>query len=530
MQNGFFKLVNAPGGYGIKIIPPKDGGEGIQIGEVVNYLDTAGIGFDISVLKQLVQSDTETVYFLERKECPAYDETYQIQVESDNMSATVRFFPPSDTGKRITFDDIFRELNKRNISTGIQMQILQEHFQSEGIYCTDLVVAKGREPRHGTDASIEYYFNTNVHIQPTMREDGSVDYFNLNVINHCRKGDVLARIIPENPGDYGMNIYGNRIKPREVKRAALKYGNNIELSEDSLSISTKVDGHVMLVEDKVFVSDVYEVENVDLSVGNIEFEGSVQVNGNVTSNYTIKARGNVIISGVVEGACIVAGGNIIIARGMNGMNKGTLQAGGNIVSKFIENATVRAGGYINTESILHSNASAGTEIILSGKRGFITGGHVQAGNKIVVKTLGATLGASTIIEVGVDPIARAEYIALQKSIAEIVNEVKNLQPIVANYIDKRAKGVRFKEEQLKYVKEAAATLEARRVELEEKNNAMSHVQEALSSKKNAEVIVQGVVYSGVTIIIGDVSKRVEGSYKYCKFEKRDGDVKMVPII
>ena len=95
-----------------------------------------------------------------------------------------------------------------------------------------------------------------------------------------------------------------------------------------------VDGHVSLVEGKVFVSDVYEVENVDLSTGNIDFEGSVQVKGNVSSNFVIRAGGNVIISGVVEGAYIEAGGNIIIARGMNGMTKGILKAGGNIVAKF----------------------------------------------------------------------------------------------------------------------------------------------------------------------------------------------------
>lgn len=58
---------------------------------------------------------------------------------------------------------------------------------------------------------------------------------------------------------------------------------------------------------------------MDLSTGNIDFEGSVQVNGNVSSNFVIRAGGNVIISGVVEGAYIEAGGNIIIARGMNGM-------------------------------------------------------------------------------------------------------------------------------------------------------------------------------------------------------------------
>ena len=131
--------------------------------------------------------------------------------------------------------------------------------------------------------------------------------------------------------------------------------------------------------------------------------------GNVSSNFEIRAGGNVIISGVVEGACIEAGGNIIIARGMNGMAKGILKAGGNIVAKFLENATVSAGGYVNTESILHSNVTASTEIQVTGKRGFITGGHVRAGQRIEVKTLGATLGAPTVVEVGVDPEKKAEY-------------------------------------------------------------------------------------------------------------------------
>ena len=68
---------------------------------------------------------------------------------------------------------------------------------SDGIYCTDLVVARGKEPRHGTDAYIKYYFNTDVHAQPTLKDDGTVDYFHLNMINPCKKGQLLAEVIPE---------------------------------------------------------------------------------------------------------------------------------------------------------------------------------------------------------------------------------------------------------------------------------------------------------------------------------------------
>lgn len=526
MRNGYFQLVKAPGGFGVRLFPPEDDGEGIRILELLNYLDREEFHYNLNEIKQAVEENKDTVCFLGAGECPACAETYTLDISSDGMSATARFYPPSETGNRITFDEFYKDLRCRNITFGTQMQILQDHFQSSGVYCTDLLVAKGREPRHGTDASIEYYFNTDVHAQPAMKEDGSVDYFHLNMINHCKAGEVLARIIPEDPGEYGMNIMGGRIKPRDVKKTFLRYGKNIELSEDRLTITSKVDGHVALVEDSVFVSDVYEVENVDNSTGNIDFEGSVQINGNVASNFEVKAKGNVVINGVVEGAHIEAGGNIIIARGMNGMSKGTLRAGGNIVAKFMENVTAQAQGYINTESILHSNVSSGAEIIVSGRRGFITGGHVQADNKIDVKNLGAVMGASTIVEVGVNPEVKAQYMQLQKEVVEIVRTIKSAQPVLANFAEKRAKGVRFSEEQIKYARDAAQILETKKAELEQKNRAMQRLQQRLDPQKKAEVLVRGEVYPGTTIIIGDVSMVVQSSYKFCRFAKVDGDVKM----
>ncbi len=529
MQNGFFQIVKTAVGFGVKIFPAQDGGEGVRIAELQAYLDRANIKYDVVALHKAILEQKETVCFLQAGECPVFREDYVISTSEDNMKAVVRFFAPSETGKRLNADEFVKDLKFKNITFGIQMDGLKAHFELQPRYCTDIIIALGKQPRHGHDAKIEYFFNTDVHVQPTMNEDGSVDFFHLNMINHCQKGEMLARIIPEDEGEFGESISGEPIKPRDVQKVKLKYGNNIELSEDRLSISSMVNGHVMLVDDEVFVSDVYEVENVDLSTGNIEFEGSVQVNGNVASNFEIRAKGNVIINGVVEGAHIYAGGNIIIARGMNGMSKGSLKAGGDIVAKFIENTRVVAEGYISTESILHSDASAGTEIVVSGKKGFITGGHVQAGNKIVAKTIGGTLGASTIVEVGVSPKIKQQYMQTQKEAAEIVKAIRNAQPVLTNFAEKRAKGVRFSEDQLNYVKSVAKTLEEKKAQLEEKSRLMKELQLAFDPTKKAEVQVQGVVYPGTTIVINDVSMTVQSNYKYCKFEKREGDVKMSPL-
>ena len=56
---------------------------------------------------------------------------------------------------------------------------------------------------------------------------------------------------------------------------------------------SKIDGHVTCVNGKVFVNNVLELENVDVSTGNIEYQGNVIVNNNVINNFSVKAHGDI---------------------------------------------------------------------------------------------------------------------------------------------------------------------------------------------------------------------------------------------
>ncbi len=529
MRNGYFQLVTCPEGFGVHLIPPQDGGNLMNVMELANYLDFEKIPYNLPVINQAVTAMQDVVIPLGTTVCPRVDEKFAFSVAPDKMSAVMRFYPPSSTGNRTSVTELTRDLQARGVIFGACMDVLEKHCTSNPVYCTDIVVAKGQEPRHGTDARIEYYFDTNNHARPVALEDGSVDYFNLDMIHHVKKGDLLAKIIPEDPGDYGMDVKGTRLKPRDVRRAMLKYGHNIEISEDKLSITSMVDGHVQLVEGKVFVSDVYVVENVDLSTGNIDYQGSVQVNGNVVSNMRIVAGGNVIVNGIVEGAYIQAGGNIVLARGMSGMGKGELHAGGNVVGKFLESTKVIADGYVHCDSILHSEVISGLEVVVDGRKGLIAGGHIQATNKIEVKMLGNAMGATTVVEVGVNPKLKAAYVQIQKEISEIVKVIMNCQPVISNFTQKKEKGGSFTKEQLQYVKDTARVLEAKKAELEQKNAIMQKLSEAIGEIKSAEVVVNGIVASGTTIVIGELSMVVKNEYKYCKFRVKDGDVTMLPI-
>ncbi|MCM1143202.1 MAG: FapA family protein [Blautia sp.] len=529
-MNGYFRLIHEKSRTGIKLIPPTDGGKPIAAKDVTEYLSMKDIVYDRTVLYKAIEAmeNEEKVVLLSNKPTLMERECYKFTMSQDYMQAYVKFYAPSIGGEEMTPQELIEDLKIKGIRFGVKQEVVAEFFKNRN-YCEEILIAEGLAPVQGKDAYIEYHFNTDKKAKPTLKEDGSVDFFQLNVVQHCNKGDVLATLIPEVPGKYGMTITGERIKPFDVKKTALKYGNNIEISEDKTTLTSMVNGHVELVEDSVFVSDVLIVENVDNATGNIDYEGSVQINGNVCTNFQVKAKGNIEVKGVVEGAVLEADGNIIIARGMNGMARGTLNAGGNIIAKFLENVKAEAGGYIASESILHSTVMAGTEINVDGKRGFITGGKASAVNCINVKTLGSSMGADTVVEVGTDPNLAVKIQELQQKIEEEEKSLQPIQQILVTTKQKIAKGVKMTPEQLQYIKTLTDANQVKTANLKSYAEEVETLQKQMKGKEGAAVIVRGSVYPGTRICIGDVSMTVQKSAQYCRFIKSRGDVKLTGI-
>ena len=48
----------------------------------------------------------------------------------------------------------------------------------------------------------------------------------------------------------------------------------------------------------------------------------------MVAGFTVKAAGNITVSGIVEGATVIAGGSITFNRGIQGMTKAVVKAGG----------------------------------------------------------------------------------------------------------------------------------------------------------------------------------------------------------
>lgn len=529
-MNAYFQLITDSDATSLKVFPPTDGGEGINVTELAEYLQLKNV--DVwdwkSIYQAILDFDKPLVLPLSSVGRGAERECFSLKVSEDKMTATARFYPPSNTGASIiSKEEIVDDLRFHNVTFGYDMQEI-EQFLADRRYCEDIVVARGLEPVQGQDARIEYYFNTDLSMKPARNPDGSVDFFHLDTINHCEKDGILARLHKEVQGKPGKTVYGEPVVPKTVKRLMLKYGRNILLSEDKCVISSMVDGHVRLDGGKVFVSEVYEVENVGPATGNIEANGSVLVRGNVQAGFSIKAKGNVEVRGVVEGADIETAGDIIIARGMNGMGKGTLKAGGSVILKFAENAAIEAGTYVESDSILHSRVNAKTEVTVNGRKGFIVGGMIRATERISCKTLGSPMGASTLVEVGMDPEQKIRMQELQKEIMETSKSLLGIRPILLEATQKLKKGEKFPAEQMRHIQSLAISNKRMTEQLEENQKELDGLEKLMQEQSSACVCVSDEAYSGTKISIGDASMVLKNSMNYCRFIREKGSIKSVP--
>ena len=529
MKNGYFKIQFTESESYVTLYPPEDGGEPIQVDEMRDYLVSKGFpNIDIVAIKKIIDSlsKPQNVKIASKKGIPC-PESFRVMVSSDKMKAVCRFYPPSTSGAELTASDIKSTLKLQGVVKGVDDEAISAYLANRQ-YCTDILLAKGLEPTSGQDASIEYFFNTNPNLKPKLNEDGTVDFFSLSAISVVKKDEKLAQLTKEIPGEPGYNVTGDVLPPREVRKLVLQFGRNIELSPDELSIKSLVDGHASLVEGKVFVSDVYQVSDVDTSTGNIDYAGNVCVLGNVKTGFSVRAEGDVEIRGVVENALVEASGNVTIARGMNGMGKGTIMAGGNVIAKFLENANVNAGGYVHSEAILHSNVVCKGEVTVTGKKGFITGGTVRTPASVTAKTIGSTMGVDTEIEVGTDPKLTLKYNNLNADIATLKKRIEQSEPVLLTISGKIKAGEQLRPEQTIYFKQLSEQYKAMKQELDQKMNEMNDLLDKMDDTKGVESCIkfESFAYPGTKITINDTSIVLSKPVQHGRFVKDGADIRV----
>ena len=450
------------------------------------------------------------------------DSVGKVSVSPDGMRAFINMKMPQNGGKTLTLSDIQGLINGEGIVYGMRALTINR-LAEQPLYDRDVMIAEGTPPVKGKDGAIVYHVKISKDAIPREREDGTVDYKDLGLIENVAKDQLLVEKIPPELGVDGQTVLGKIITAQKGREIALPVGRNTYISEDGLFLRALIDGQCDYTNRKLNVLETYTVNgDVSISTGNINFVGNVVVTGNVATGYTVQAGGNIEIRGCVEGGVVIAGGNVAIWEGFHGMYKGEVIAGGDVRTKYIQAGRVQAGGLVESQLIMQSNIQTGDTIRLLGNRSVILGGHIVAKKLIDCQNIGGrNHPVNTVIEVGSDPrlLAHArevqrEEIALTKSLVDIDRVL-----VLFKQLERQNRLAPDKRDMMIRSANTRRTTSERLIAL---RNEDEEVKLKLAEEGYGTIIARTAIYTGVKIIIGPEHQTTSKQLDSCRVTRGEG--------
>lgn len=483
------------------------------------------INFDKNKIYEAIDKLNKDVIIAPTQQEVILDDEVDITISKDNMSAFIKIISGDKDGAKITYDIAFDILNEK-IKYGINKEILEEIIKRE-LYNKKILIAQGKMPKNGNDGYIDYRFNMSSDLKPSITEKGRVDFRDLGLINNVDEGEVLATINPPTDGINGINVLGEEVLAVKGKPAKVRTGKNTSLLEDK--IISDIGGQVRLIQGKVEVLDIHNIMgNVDNHTGNISFNGTIVIDNCINSGFKVKALGDVYVNGVVEDALVKCGGNIYLAKGIVGKSRATLEANGEIISKYIENSTVTSKQDITADAILHSNVQSNSNIIVEGNKGLIVGGQCKAQYEIQAKTIGSPMETFTLIEVGINPQLKERLMKIKYSIDELDKDIEKVSKSI-NILERSYKLNNLSDKKIILFKRL---LKTHKQLTERKNDLIIDYEEKEKELKilsTGTVIVNDTIYPGVKIIIGNHTMYIKKIMKKCKFTLVKGCIETIKL-
>lgn len=454
------------------------------------------------------------------------DSKCEIRFSNNNIEAYAFVTLPIG-GKDITMETINDVIKENKIIFGIKDEIIRDIVQNK-LYENEILIAEGIQAIDGENAKLEYHFDTSIKSKLLEDEEGNVNYRELSLIKNVTAGQALVTMIPETNGISGRDVLGGEIKPKVGKKLHLPKGKNTTVSDDGLQLISSISGEVKILDDKVHVFSIYLVPaNVDNSTGNIRFIGKVIVKGNVLTGFSIEADGDVEIFGVVEGAKIVSKGNIILHRGIQGMNKGELICDGDLVAKFIENSIIDVKGNVHSDAIMHSSVICGKKLEAAGRKGLIVGGNFKVSDEIKAKVIGSPMATITELEVGINPEMRKKYELLKqehKSIIENIEKVSQAAELLTKISQKMELSPDKKELLSKSIQAKLQLTE----KMEQNDFEIKELEIYLDELSKGKIKASDVIYQGTRVTIGSSVMHVKDTLHYLTLYRSKAEVKIGP--
>jgi uncharacterized protein (DUF342 family) len=500
-----------------KLIAAFEQGEGkvtldaAAVREMLSQQSLSDLFLDEKALSRLVQlyNNTNASFVLEIGECRNGE--FIINVAEDKMTAWLTM-TPAYGGDPVTFEQLRQALKEKGIVSGLITSAEIEAVLKEG-QATNYVIAQGLPAVPGQDAQFHSLIPEMQVRRPQIDARGIADFRNLGELVLVKKGDPLMRRTLPTEGKKGRNILGQVLAPKP----SLNTPFNADLKgavfdpDDSDLLRSAIIGQPLLFPTGVMVSPTITVPLVNISTGNLSFDGTINILGDVMDGMKVYALEDIFIGGTVEAADIEAGGNVSIKGGMIGKSdsnsatpgsgSGRISCKGSVSARFAKYVNIDAGTSIIIEEYsMNNNLTAMNQILVGkpgGKKGLISGGTASAMMLIQAASVGSEAGIKTYIQAGLNPHTQMQLNAIEGEIEtneKNQDDIKKVIAFVENNPEKDKNGLLDK---------ARRTLDKLTTKIAQLRAEREGLLEEMSFAEYAKVVVEKTLCCGVEVRIGD---------------------------
>jgi uncharacterized protein (DUF342 family) len=363
------------------------------------------------------------------------DAQIQVRIAKDDMVAEISISAACG-GKNASVGDIIQALTEAGVLFGIDDTAMLRACDL-GV-CNAMRIAMGILPQDGEDASFEELIPRAADRSPKVDADGLIDYREHGAIEVVTTGMPLMRRHPATHGNPGRTVRGRSLpaKPGQDEPFASQLsGVQCDSSDCNLLVATQT-GQPVRVQRGVMVEPILQIAEVNMASGNIHFEGSVQVNGDVVAGMTIQVSGDIVVAGMVDGGVLEAGGDIRIAGGVIAHAK--LRAGGAVSAKFAQGVQIHARTTLAlTDMAMDCELTSLNQLLIGAEnpaKARLVGGSASAMMLLRVPLLGSSKAAVTRISVGSNSELTARLVALEQRIAHEKEAEEALEKLIKQVV------------------------------------------------------------------------------------------------
>ncbi|MDR5658348.1 FapA family protein [Serpentinicella sp. ANB-PHB4] len=328
----------------------------------------------------------------------------EVSISKDHMESSVKLNISNKefiNNKKEVLLETVKALRDKEVTYGIMYDVINGSLEPQ----KEVVVARGVLPTKGENAHVEYIKLPDK--KPKIREDESIDFYELDLIHQVHKGDWLGEKIPPKLGTPGRTVTNQELPPKDGKNQILNYDIKTveEVKEgNKILLRAKVDGAVSFQNGKVTVLDHLIIDgDVGFETGNIEFDGYVTIKGTVSDGFNVVASKDISIKGEIGigavGDIHSKTGHVYIQGGVSGKMKAVVKAEKSIFVKYANACTLKATENIEIGFYAIDSKLEAKNVIVNADKGKIIGGTINAKSRVQVQTIGNNFEKKTTINV-----------------------------------------------------------------------------------------------------------------------------------